>query len=394
MAPIALILAGGAARGAYEVGVVQHIVEEVAKDLGRPLPLDIICGTSVGAINACALAAFADDHKEAVRRLVAEWTSLRVNDVVKVNATGIFGILRSIIRPRPTGIPSAFLDPAGLQRLVASSIPFERISENIASGKLTALTVSTTHIASGKTTVYVQRGEPGLPYWGADPTVIARTAIIGTEHALASAAIPFVFPPILLDGQYHCDGGLRQNVPLSPARRLGAEGVIGIVPKYQNPEPPLVSENVPPTVVFLLGKVLNALLLDRMENDLARLERITAMMEAGERAFGFDFSARLNAQLDRPDRGMRPIHTVLVRASKNIAAMAAETAHSPAFRARASGLVAAGLRRLTDGADESDLLSYILFDGEYARQLIDLGRADARARHAELCSLFLALSPK
>src|SRR5215218_9036376 len=120
-AKVALVLAGGAARGAYEVGVVQHIVEEVSRDLGREAPLDILCGTSVGALNACALAAFADEPRARVTRLAEVWTSLRVSELVKVDLHGLLAMGRDLLRssssPAASLPESALLESKGLERL-------------------------------------------------------------------------------------------------------------------------------------------------------------------------------------------------------------------------------------------------------------------------------------
>jgi NTE family protein len=397
---IALVLAGGAARGAYEVGVLDYLVNDVGKALGRPIPIDILCGTSVGAINACAMAAFADDYAVAVQKLIQQWETLRVSHVVRVDTSEVFAVLRGMFGNRPA-TDGGILDPTGLQRIVATAIPFQRISENIAAGNVEAVTVSTTHVATGRTCVFVQNASGTLPYWGRDDTIIARPTVLTAVHALASAAIPFVFPAVPVDGDLHCDGGLRQNVPLSPARRLGADGMIVISPRYlghledgealdgATPEP--VHPGDP---LFLLGKTLNALMLDRIDNDIDRLQRMTAVLEAGQRVYGEDFVEKLNREMGRSgDRLVRPIQAVLVRTSVDISRQAAEFVRSPAFASRASGMVARLMKRLADGSGRrgSDLLSYLLFDGEFARQLIEAGRADARARHEELCGFFQKL---
>jgi NTE family protein len=388
---MAIVLAGGAARGAYEVGVVQHLLEGVARALGRPPPLDIVCGTSVGAINACALAATADDPRGRAARLVAHWTTLRIPHVLRLDSAEVFSLLRSLFGRTGAARKGGMLDPAGLQRIVATSIAFPKIRDNLRAGCLDAVTVSTTHIASGKTVVWVERAQPGLPDWGRDPTIVARRVELAAPHALASAAIPFLFPPVLLDGEYHCDGGLRQNVPLSPARKLGASAMIVVSPKYESalpPPPELAAEREAafPSPLFLLGKTLNALMLDRIENDIDRLQRISSLLDAGSRIYGGDFVDRINRAMGATSQ-LRPIHAVLIRSSTNIAERAADFVRSPAFASRANGVIGALMRRLGEGK-ESDILSYLLFDGEFARQLIECGRADARAHHDELCALF------
>jgi len=400
----AFVLAGGAARGAYEVGVMQHVLEEVARDLGRDIRLDVLCGTSVGALNACGLAAFADLGRDAIHRVVDVWTKLRVADLVRPDTRGILNMgarllgrgaspAADLAPPREGGL----IDPEGLERIVSSSIPFHRIQENLDAHRLDALTVSTTHVASGRTVVHVHRREPFLPTWSNDPTTVARACRMTSQHALASAAIPILFRAVKLDGDWHCDGGLRQNVPLSPARRLGAARVLVINPRYVSAAPldDLGAEDLFPGPLFVLGKTLNALLLDRIDTDLARLETINRILEAGTRAYGDGFVEALNHELGFPTgQGMRSMRALLVRASQDIGRMATEYVRSPAF-ADVGGLAGRLIRRLAEpeSRNEADLLSYLLFDGTFAGQLIELGRADARARHEELCAFFATPAP-
>ena len=221
-AKVALVLAGGAARGAYEVGVVKHVVEEVSKSLGYDVPLDILCGTSVGAINACTLAALADRPKHRATHLVDVWTKLSVEELVKPDVRGMLALGARWMRGGGTVLPEhagGVVDPAALERLIERSIPFGAIGGHLQAGRFDGLTVSTTHIATGRTVVYVHRASGDLPSWSLDPTQTPRAAVITAKHAFASAAIPILFRPVRLDGEWHCDGGLRQNVPLSPARR-------------------------------------------------------------------------------------------------------------------------------------------------------------------------------
>lgn len=405
---VALVLAGGAARGAYEVGVVQYVLEEVAASLGRDLSFDILCGTSVGALNACGFAAWAHEGKAAVAHMLHVWHSLTLGALVRTDVRSMLsavGLRSSDVPAREGGI----LDPKGIEAIVHESIPFERIDQNLADGHLDALTVSTTHVQSGRTVVFVQTKSGKLPRWSADPTIEPRAVKIRAEHALASAAIPILFRSVRIDGEFHCDGGLRQNVPLSPARRLGADAVLVINPRYvegatngphRKPSyAPLASadpkkQEAFPGPLFLLGKTLNALLLDRIDTDLARLESVNRILDAGEHAYGPDFIDKLNATLGySAGHGLRPMRAMLVRASRDIGRGAADFVRE--HHASMTGLTGRLMRRLAAGADdpnESDLLSYILFDGRFAKQLIELGWSDARARHAELCDFFRALS--
>ncbi len=397
---VALVLAGGAARGAYEVGVIQHLVEEVSRDLGRDIPLPILCGTSVGAINACAMAAYAHEPVRRAALMVRYWTKLRIEDVLVPGPSSLFGMLRLALglgrrRGRSGGVPSGLFGSGGLSRVLAEAIPFARIGEHVASGRLEAVSVSATELSSGRTVVFVQRGSAEPLRWRSDPTIVARDVSLGAEHALASAAIPFFFPPVRLENDYYCDGGLRQNVPFSPARKLGADRLIIIDPTHvgrRDPEAlPAPDETRPPADLVLLGKVLNAVFLDHLDQDLDRLSRVNFILEGGTRIAGPGFVERLNREIGQaPYGGLRPLRTVLVRSSQNIGALATEFAHARGFRLRLKGLVGRLLCRMAEGdtETESDLLSYLLFDGNFARQLIELGRADARAKHAELCAFF------
>jgi NTE family protein len=394
---VGLVLAGGSARGAYEVGVVRYIVEEIARTLGRDIPIDIISGTSAGSINAGMLAAYADRPGERGELLARQWTNLELDDVVRLApgeilhvATRMLGRKLSSAERRRGGV----LDPGGIERIVRDNIPFDAIDEHVRSGRLTALSISTTHVASGRTVIFVQRRDVGVPRWGSDPTMIARTCRVRADHVLASAAVPLLFPAVEVDGQYYCDGGLRQNVPLSPARRLGADGLIVINPRFirgevQSPEMADEREREFPDPVFVFGKAMNALLLDRIENDIRRLEKLNGVLAAGERRFGSDFGKKLNDELGRDGQsGLRPLDVVYVRASEDIGVLAAEYVQSPEFAKRVPGFLGRGLRRIGEGVSEADLLSYVLFDGAFAGRLIEIGRADARARHDELATFF------
>jgi NTE family protein len=389
------VLAGGAARGAYEVGVLDHIVEHVSKDLGYDVPLDILSGTSVGAVNACALAAWADEPKARVGRLVSEWTGLRISEVVRPTTSSVMGTLRSVIGGNFSARDAAALfNPRALEHLLRRVIAFRRIDANLRAGHLSAVTVSATQIATGRIVVFVQRRNARPAPWPATHNVIPRAVRLRMCHALASAALPVMFPPVRIDGRFYCDGGLRQNIPLSPARRLGAEALIVINPKFRDPkrrQPPVAlrkAEGIP-NVLALLGKVLNTMLLDRVDNELDRMEKINSILTAGERRFGDTFLAELNDELGRHDeRRLVNLNTIHIRPSENIGELSADYVRSPEFHV--PGVLGRVMKRLAEGEAlrEADLLSYVLFDGEFAGRLIELGRADGRRHHDELCATF------
>jgi NTE family protein len=390
---LGLVLAGGSARGAYEVGVVRYILEEVGRVIGRPVPLDVISGTSAGSINAVMLAAFASSPIRGAK-LADKWTGLALTEVVRPSPREILFVARRLLgRRRSVDSPErggGLFDPSGIERIVRQAVPFQAIADHLRGGQLAALSISTTHVSTGRTVVFVQRREGGAPSWGSDPTMVFQAAEIRSEHALASAAVPLLFPAVPIDGQFYCDGGLRQNVPLSPARRLGADGLVVINPRYiretsPTPDVARAREQQFPDPLFVLGKGLNALMLDRVENDLRRLQKLNAVLTAGTRRFGPGFEAALNDELGRTgEKALRPVDIVYIRASQDIGVLAADYVRSAEFGKRVRGFLGRVFRRIAEGEREADLLSYIMFDGPFAGRLIEIGWADARARHDEL----------
>jgi NTE family protein len=398
---VGLVLAGGAARGAYEVGVVQYVLETVAEAIGHDVPIDVLCGTSAGSINACLLAAHADKPSERARLLAERWTSLRLEDVVRPSPSELLSIAGRMVGRSPSktrdpreGRRGGIFDPSGVEAIIRDAVPFDRIAEHMREGRLSALSISTTHVATGRTVVFVQRHDGKIPRWSSDPTMIGRAAEIRQEHILASAAVPLLFPAVEIDGHFYCDGGLRQNVPLSPARRLGADSLIVVNPRYireESPSPALAAarEREYPDPLFVVGKAMNALLLDRIENDIDRLERLNAVLAAGERRYGKGFGAALNEELGKAGVSpLRPLDVVYVRASQDIGVLAAEYVRSAEFAKRVKGLLGRALKRIAEGESEADLLSYVLFDGEFVGRLIEIGRSDARAKHEALVKFF------
>jgi NTE family protein len=213
------------------------------------------------------------------------------------------------------------------------------------------------------------------------------------EHALAAAAIPLLFPAVELDGALYCDGSLRQSVPLSPAHHLGAGRLVVVTTQHDAPRAPPALDGprsgAVDSPVYVLGKAINALHLDRIDDDLDRLGLINDILAAGRRAFGDGFTRRLNRELiAATGRALEPLRTALVRPSVSLGRLAADYVSSRAFRRR--GAVAAAFARLLDGQaeHEADLVSYLLFDGPFARDLIELGHADARAAAPALEALF------
>jgi NTE family protein len=389
----ALVLGGGGARGAYEAGVLSYLREELEPELQLPLHMDIICGTSVGAINACHLASHAATPALQGKLLCEQWRALRIDRVLSWGPTDLVRVLRDLLGRPSDSVPlrarGGLVNPAGLEQLVLRGTHWPSIGRNLRSGALEALAVSATHVASGHTMIFIQRRGGGVPDWTRDPHLRAVAANIGPRHALASAAIPLLFPAVRVNGQLFTDGGLRFDVPMSPAIRLGAERVAIISLRHlptPEEEKKTAENHVEPaygTAPFLIGKTLNAFLLDRTDQDVERLQRLNSMLTAGTKAFGSTFAKVLNEVLaPRRNSTVRYVRNLLMRPSQDIGKLAAEYTRSPEFRRSNKGLAGSTLRRLVEreASDSADLVSYLLFDSGFADLLISLGRADARER--------------
>jgi NTE family protein len=226
--------------------------------------------------------------------------------------------------------------------------------------------------------------------------VIARPTRIGRNHALASAAIPVLFAPRRIDGAFYCDGGLRLNTPLSPALRLGAERVLVIGLRHRRPtyiEDRLARHREVSYLnpAFLAGKILNALLLDRIENDIDQLRLMNDVLRTGEMEFGSDFLDRLNrhvAELGHPP--MRTVANCFIQPSEDLGEIAGQVlAAREGERAITERVASFAMRAAARGAfPDKDLLSYLLFDRAYTERLVELGRTDAAAAKEDLLDLF------
>ncbi|MCG8391560.1 MAG: patatin-like phospholipase family protein [Pseudomonadales bacterium] len=371
-----LILSGGGARGAYQVGVLSAISEMIPR--GNPNPFPIICGTSAGAINAAALSANAGNFRTAVRGLERVWTNITAEQVYR---TDTYALIKSVVRWFFSGIVatktperSALLDNMPLQRLLSLVINFRRIQENLNQGHLRALAITASAYASGESVSFFQGAEE-LPEW-----VRARRkgkrSVIGVEHLLGSAAIPILFPASKVDGAYYGDGALRQLAPLSPALHLGATRllVIGVSGNVSAGRQRQLSGY--PSMAQVLGHVLNSVFVDTLEGDVERLERINRTVSAlGERA--------------RRKHGihLREVDVLKIYPSRPIDEIAAEhlkeLPRSLRFFLRGSGATK------SPGASA---MSYLLFEPGFTRALIEMGYKDAQERREEILS-FLSDQP-
>ncbi|MCG8591250.1 MAG: patatin-like phospholipase family protein [Proteobacteria bacterium] len=402
----AIVLSGGGARGAYEAGVLRFILEDLPARLGHPPAFDLVCGTSVGAIHACYLAATAHETHGHGDRLVNIWEDLEVDEVFRFSARDVFRLPRRLLGVRRVAEQLqagrrpdrlfGLLDTQPLEQLVLEAIPWRALRRNIRGGKIEAVCVAATQIATGRSVIFVERGDRTLPPWSDGANIRMQSIRLMPIHALASAAIPLLFPAVRVGARYYADGGLRLNTPLAPAVRLGANRVlvIGLAhgPRAQDSEA-LAQQRTANfgNPLFLFGKILNALLLSPVDADLARMNFVNGIIRDGEKTFGPDFLERLNeTAVAAHGRELQKIHHIVIRPTTDLGILAGELLNSPPEGFELSPFLRFFARGpdTEDGPREVDLLSYLLFDRHFTTPLADLGYADAKAKEEDLLRFF------
>jgi NTE family protein len=397
--PTALVLSGGGMRGAYEVGVVAGMVEVLDREPGERALFDIFAGTSVGAINAAYFAANADSYDHRVERLADTWQSLRLDDHARVRMLGLAPLPEAVRRwAKSTILGKSLLDTRAVEVLVRRTVDWERMHRNVDAGIVRAVMVAALHVVSGRTTVFTE-GAPGVRIENTrDERRVTAFERITADHVLASAAIPLLFPTRKLGDHYYCDGGLRFNTPIAPAIRAGAERLVVISVRHERSVREVAAveaadhaqmQDLSP--IFLIGKLLNALLLDPVQYDLQVLDRLNQMMEILDETLSPEDLERVQRVWVR-HRGMpyRRIKTLTFTPSKDLGRLAAEyirkSLNVKELKPIARYLLERAARDSPDA--EADWASYMLFDGGFAHELIEIGRSDARARTEQIIEFF------
>lgn len=366
----ALVLQGGGARGAYQIGALKAIAEITGS---RRSPFPIICGASVGAINAASIAAAAQDFQAGARHVEKLWRSLRCNSIYDTRGLPLLATsLRWAMSPvlRYLGLPATggLLDYTPLRRLLREEFRKPHLRHAIRTGALHAFCITASSYSEGTSVTYFE-GSQEIGNWSRARRRGER-ASIGPEHILASAALPFAFAPVQLHNGYFGDGSLRLNSPLSPAIHAGAGRILVITTRDNTPDPPQAGpQPKTPSIGEIAGHALDILFNDNLEADYERLNRI-------------NHTVSLLSPEARKKTPLREIDTVLLRPSVDIRAIARQHAGD---LPRAIRLLIRGFGAL-DG--DGRIESYLMFEPAYINALISTGYADTMARAGEIEAFF------
>jgi NTE family protein len=375
---LALVLMGGGARAAYQAGALLALAE-IAREVvpaSRASPFSVICGTSAGAINATSIASHADDFYRGAERLVHVWSSMHAHHVYRTDWPGMVGAGARWLAAMSFGwaahrSPRALFDNSPLARLLRDALGFHRIEQMLDTRALHALSITALSYSSGRHLTFYQASEPIQAWRRAQRT--ARMVELTPAHLLASSAIPYVFPavPLELDGrhEYFGDGSIRQIAPLSPAIHFGANRILVIGAATPRPEVPAAGrDDAYPSLAQIGQQVLASVFLDALGADIERIEHINRMV------------LHLPHTVE-PESGWRHIDVLAIAPSERIELIAAR--HLKHLPRTVRGLLGAVGDNRASGAS---FASYLLFESEFTRELIELGRRDALARRGEIAA--------
>ncbi len=366
----AIVLGGGGARAAYQVGVFKALVQFYPRNHG--IPFKIVCGTSAGAINGTSIATHASCFHLGVRKLEWVWRNFKTEKVYRSSITGIGKhLLKMMLKGMQNGHlntdAGSLFDNDPLRNLLNELIDFERIDRNIRSGALTALSIDTSSYNSSKSVTFFQANK-ALDNWHRARRS-GKRMLLNTEHLLASSAIPMVFPSIKLGQDYYGDGSVHQLAPLSSPIHLGAKKILVINLESPHKQTPMELEHHPKTAT-IAGHLLDTIFSDTLNSDLERLERINNTLESVPKE-------------SQDKLQLKPIETLVIKPSEDLSLLASHYYQDMPFAVRS-------LLRLIgiDKHSDSSIVSYLLFEKAYTSALIDLGYEDAMCHIDELKAFF------
>jgi NTE family protein len=372
-----LILTGGGARAAYQVGVLKAIAEMLPRRTHNPFP--IICGTSAGAFNAVTLAVYAQSFRLGAQYLEKMWKNFSAHDIYRADP---IGVLNNTVRwlsgliLNGLGINKlnkvSLLDSSPLSDLLDRALPSEKIQENIDAGVLHALSISASGYSTGHSVNFYQ-SVPGVQPWQRARRMGVATNI-KAKHILASSAIPFIFPAVRINREYFGDGSMRQIAPISPALHLGATRIM-VIGTGQSVDDKVERKKTDdyPSLARIAGHAMDSIFLDSLEVDIERLTRINRTLD-------------LVAVGVRENMNLHHVEVLQISPSQSIEKLAGIYAHTLPLPIRFLLGSVGAMRR-----NASNLVSYLLFEKQFCRALIDLGYKDAMDRKEEIMA-FIAPS--
>ncbi|MEJ2361022.1 MAG: patatin-like phospholipase family protein [Gammaproteobacteria bacterium] len=365
-----LIMTGGGARAAYQIGVLKAVAEMLPK--GRPCPFQIICGTSAGAINAASLATMADNYNNAIAQLLRVWGNFRVSQVFYSDFKSISLIAwRWLIALGLGGLgkrrPLALLDRKPLRELLQQRLDFNRIQSIIDRGMLHAVSITASGYSSGQSVTFYQGVESIVPW--SRVRRFGSKCQLNIDHLMASSAIPFLFEAVKVNREYFGDGSMRQMAPLSAALHLGADRIL-VIGNQREDETQLHRNNTAeyPSLAQIAGHILDSIFLDSMETDLERLERINKTIDIIP-----------TRRLRKNEIPLRKASAFVIAPSLNLGELAQEYLYE---LPRTLRYMLKGIGALRGHG--SGLTSYLLFEKGYCRHLIRLGYKDAQQEREKI----------
>jgi len=369
---IGLVLPGGGARGAYQVGVLKAISENMPDSN----PFSIISGTSAGAINASLLASRSESFNEAVKFLSNVWSNFKTNKVYRTDASIMLkNSLQWLLTISSGGLlvrnPKSLLDNSPLRHLLEEVINIQGIQNNIDKGNLDAFAINAASYSSKKSVSFFQSEQDDID-WERFLRVGVKTDI-AIDHLMASIALPLIFPAVKINNEYFGDGAMRQTTPLSPAIRLGAEKLLIITTDLKSHNNNLTDNQIYPSIGEVGGYMLDALFTGGLLSDLERLDRINQIIENSG-----------NNPIQTSTKEMKHIQYCVISPSKDINKIAREHYSDVPYSIK---LLMKGLG--LKNRNESELLSFLLFESSFTSSLIELGFEDGMKQQSEIKSIFL-----